>query len=371
MTTPQVAMNLPRSPRKQLKSLESLRGIAALMIVFYHLSELLKVPLPNALDFISNKFWLGVPLFYSLSGFVIAYGYAERVGNADQRLKFYIARFFRIAPLFYTMLAVMTLWTWGGHGQIIDFQTMILNVTFLFGLVPGKHESVVMAGWSIGIEMLFYILFPLFAATIKTIRGVVIAFIIACCLSALVRWQMGQTFGSYAYMNLLTHLPFFMAGIGGYRIWQLNEFSQNRVGWLLLGSSLLLSLVIASNIIPALDSLLGLIYLDFWALILGTLILSVCMVSVTPLEHPMLRRCGELSFSLYLLHPMLMVTLNKLQLVGWLSARFANEWLVFTSASLITISLLWGLSNITYRLVEVPGIALGRRLARACEIPAV
>lgn len=366
MTKPRKTMSFPATQRKQLKSLESLRGIAALMIVFYHLSELLKVPLPNALDFISNKFWLGVPLFYTLSGFVIAYGYAERVNSANQRLKFYIARFFRIAPLFYTMLAILTLWTWGAHRQVIGFQTLILNITFLFGLVPGKHESVVLAGWSIGIEMLFYILFPLFAATIKTIRGVVAAFIIACCLSALVRWQMGQTFGSYGYMNLLTHLPFFMAGIGGYRIWQLNEFSQNRAGWLLLWSSLFLSMVFVSNIIPALNNLLGLIYLDLWALIFGALILSVCLVSFTPLEHPALRRCGELSFSLYLLHPMLMLTLVKLQLVGWLSARFTNEWLVFASASLITASLLWGLSNITYRLVEIPGIALGRRLARAC-----
>jgi peptidoglycan/LPS O-acetylase OafA/YrhL len=94
----------PKFQREQLKSLESLRGIAALMIVFYHLSELLKVPLPKSLDFISSKFWLGVPLFYTLSGFVLAYGYAERLANANQCLKFYLARFFRIAPLFYALL---------------------------------------------------------------------------------------------------------------------------------------------------------------------------------------------------------------------------------------------------------------------------
>lgn len=352
--------------RPQLKSLESLRGIAALMIVFYHLSELLKVPLPNGLGFISNKFWLGVPLFYALSGFVIAYGYAERVGNANQRLKFYIARFFRIAPLFYTMIAILTLRAWIGHGEIMDFQTLLINVTFLFGLVPGKHESVVWAGWSIGIEMLFYILFPWFAVTIRSIRGVVIAFITACCLSAWVQWQIGQAFGSYGYMNLFTHLPFFMAGIGGYRIWQLNQFSQNRVGWTLLGLSLFISLTAIFNIVPYLDLLPRPIFLDLLALALGGLVLSVCLVTFTPLEHPILRRCGELSFSLYLLHPLLMVFLIKLQLVGWLSARLANEWLVFASASLITISLLWGLSNITYRFVEVPGIALGRRLVRAC-----
>lgn len=363
MTKPHETMGSSITQRAHLKSLESLRGIAALMIVFYHLSELLKVPLPNALDFIPNKFWLGVPLFYTLSGFVIAYGYAERLGNAKQRSRFYIARFFRIAPLFYVMFTILTLWTWGAHRQVIDFQTLLLNVTFLFGLVPGKHESVVLAGWSIGIEMLFYILFPLLAATIKTIRGVVVAFIVACCLSAWAQWQLGEAFGSYGYMNLLTHLPFFIAGLGGYRVWQHIGFSKSHVGWILLGLSLFLGLVIVTNIAPALNHLPGPIRFDLWALIFGVLILSVCLVSFAPLEHPILRRCGELSFSLYLLHPMIMLVLVKLQLVNWLSSKFASEWLVFTSASLITLGLLWGLANITYRLVEVPGIALGRRLA--------
>jgi peptidoglycan/LPS O-acetylase OafA/YrhL len=334
------------------------------MIIFYHLRWHLKVPLPIELDFISNYFGLGVPLFYTLSGFVLSYGYAERLRSGTQRTRFYIARFFRIAPLFYAMLAIVTLWTWLHH-QVFDYQTIILNATFLFGLVPGKHESVVLAGWSIGIEMLFYILFPLLAAAVKTIRGVVIAFIIACCSSAWVQWQLGQTFGSYGYMNLITHLPFFMAGFGGYRIWQHLEFSQSRAGWLLLGLSLFLSLIIVSGSVPSLTYLPRPIYLDLWALIFGALILSVCLVSITPLEHTTLRRCGELSFSLYLLHPVLMSILAKLQLVGSLSSWFTNQWPVFISVSLITLSLLWGLSSITYRFIETPGIALGRRLVQA------
>lgn len=289
-------MSAPQTQRTHLKSLESLRGLAALMIVFFHLNALLKVPLPKVLDFIPNHFGLGVPLFFTLSGFVIAYGYAERVGNAAQRTKFYIARFFRIAPLFYVVLTIMVLETWVIH-RSIDYQAIILNVTFLFGLVPGKHESVVMAGWSIGIEMLFYALFPLLAAFVKTIRGVGIAFIIACSSSAWIQWQLGQTIDSYRYMNLITHLPFFIAGIGGYRIWQRIEFSQ-RVGWILLGLSLFFGLTVSSNIFSVLNNLPRPIYLDLWALIFGTLILSVCLVTFAPLEHPLLRRCGELSFSL-------------------------------------------------------------------------
>ncbi len=350
--------------KNHLKSLESLRGVAALMIVFYHLSELLKVPLPDGFGFIHNEFWLGVPLFYTLSGFVIAYGYAERVGNAIQLKQFYVARFFRIAPLFYIMLAMMVLWSWSMHRQTFDLETLVINVTFLFGLAPGKHESIVMGGWSIGIEMLFYILFPLFAMVIRSIAGVVIAFIAACCLSAWAQWQIGQDFNGYGYMNLLTHLPFFVAGIGGYRIWQLSQFLPNAAGWKLFGLSVALGLANFLNVIPGLNRLPGAIDLDLWALILGSLILSVCLVTFVPLEHRLLRRCGELSFSLYLLHPVLMSVMHKFRLVDKLSAGIANEWLVFISTSIFTISLLWVCSNITYRFIEVPGIALGKRLAQ-------
>jgi len=165
-------------------------------------------------------------------------------------------------------------------------------------------------------------------------------------------------------MNLITHLPFFMAGFGGYRIWQHIEFSQSRAGGILLGLSLFLCLIIVSSSVPLLIYLPRAVHLDLWALIFGALILSVCLVSITTLEHPAMRRCSELSFSLYLLHPVLMSILTKLQLVDSLSSWLTNEWPVFISASLITMSLLWGLSSITYRFIEVPGIAIGRRLVR-------
>ena len=350
-----------RPEHLHLKSLEALRGIAALMIVFFHLNLVLKVPYPDILRFIPDHFGHGVQLFYTLSGFVLTFGYAERLGNGKLWAKFYIARFFRIAPLFYFMLSCWILAAWAMMDKITDVQTLLLNITFTFGLVPGKHVSVVWAGWSIGIEMLFYVIFPAVVLTIKNIRGVAIAFVTACFVSVLARWQLAQTPDNYSYMNLLTQMPFFIAGVGGYRIWQHFGFSKNRLGWVLFGLAALLGWIVNTNALPVLLNFPG-IYLDMEALAFGSLVLSVCMVTFVPLEHPILRRCGELSFSLYLLHPALMAILTKLHLVGFLSSSLQGVWVVFISASVITVSLLWGLSNLTYRFVEVPGIALGRRL---------
>ncbi|MGC2165594.1 MAG: hypothetical protein WA632_06235, partial [Gallionella sp.] len=120
--------------------------------------------------------------------------------------------------------------------------------------------------------------------------------------------------------------------------------------------------LIASSYLQILPSL-GYFGLGFWALILGGMVVSLCLITFQPLEHCLLRRCGELSFSLYLIHPILMVGLSKLNLLETLSSNTDNQWIIFSIMSLLTISLLWLLSNITYRFIELPGIAYGKRMA--------
>jgi len=153
---------------RNLEGIEALRGVAALMVLLYHLVELLKVPLPGSLGFIRSHFGLGVPLFYALSGFVLAYGYSGNLRTPPDIRAFYIRRFFRIAPLFYSMLCAWLIVNWIVWQSKPSLVPLLLNVTFLFGLVPGMHESIVWAGWSIGIEMLFYLMFPVIALLTPT-----------------------------------------------------------------------------------------------------------------------------------------------------------------------------------------------------------
>ena len=68
----------------QLHGIESLRGGVALMVLLYHVAELLKLAPPAYLGFVSTHFGIGVPLFYTLSGFVLAYGYADPWGAATR-----------------------------------------------------------------------------------------------------------------------------------------------------------------------------------------------------------------------------------------------------------------------------------------------
>jgi peptidoglycan/LPS O-acetylase OafA/YrhL len=356
---------LERSQSKHLESIESLRGVAALMVMLYHLAELVKIPLPDSLGFISTRFGLGVPLFYTLSGFVLSYGYADKLEGSAQIRRFYIRRLFRIAPLFYAMLALWLLASWVVWNRTFSALDLFFNMSFLFGLVPGQHESIVWAGWSIGIEMLFYLIFPVIVVLTSNLRAALVGFVVASVISNTIFKTLSTAgLGSFAYMNLGTHLPFFMAGIAAYRIWQEMTFARlPQLGWLLLGASALLGLLVAnSDYLYAVLTRIG-FERGVWAIVFGLLLLSACYASNPVLESAPLRNLGKLSFSLYLLHPMIMVALIKLDFPQRVAQLTDMTMVNFLIASIISVSLVWLLSTMSYRFVESPGIEFGRRLA--------
>lgn len=354
----------------QLAAIESLRALAALMVLVYHLSELAKVPLPEGLGFVRNYFGQGVPLFYTLSGFVLAYGYADRIWEAGRSgvLAFYVRRLCRIAPLFYLMLLVWVVASKLVLGKVFPLQTLLLNASFLFGLVPGQHQSIVWAGWSIGIEMLFYLVFPIVALLFCGWRSTLAGFILSCFLSSAVHDALRDAgLESYAYMNLVTHLPFFLAGFCAYRLWQASGFLRSStMGWLLfaLALSSALGLAGSSTLQVALAQwpLLA-AQRNAWALVFCTLVLSTCLVSNPLLDRGPLRHLGRLSFSLYLIHPMVMATLVKLGFVRWLAASGLAPAPAFALAASFAVAVVSAASSVTFHYVEKPGIRLGRRLA--------
>src|SRR5580692_1014672 len=75
--------------------LESLRGIAALIVVLHHTKYTMLVPLPR---FFSNGY-LMVDLFFVLSGFVVYHSYSQKISGTRDILKFMFLRFGRLYPL--------------------------------------------------------------------------------------------------------------------------------------------------------------------------------------------------------------------------------------------------------------------------------
>lgn len=150
-----------------LYKLESLRGIAAILVVFFHIEwggnkELL--------SFVHNS-WLFVDFFFVLSGFVIAYAYLEKIQNGMKLPHYFLLRVARVYPLHFV---VMLFWLpyigakfylysngFGGVDPSITENTQSFFVTLLLvnsvGLLDYSGWNV--ASWSVSAEIFAYLFF--------------------------------------------------------------------------------------------------------------------------------------------------------------------------------------------------------------------
>lgn len=175
--------------QRYIVSHTSMRGIAALLVVLYHLQFGTQVHFSweSATPFF-EKGYLWVDLFFILSGFVISYSARadERAPYSRGQIKtFYVSRFARIYPLHLVCLVLLLCVlgtknllahftsigavdpTFGSALSVTAFfeQLFLLNAWGFTGVVGWNIPS-----WSISAEMFAYLLFPLAAALIARWR---------------------------------------------------------------------------------------------------------------------------------------------------------------------------------------------------------
>ena len=162
-----------------LPELESLRGIAILLVFLFHADVILGFPfrnrseiwpaLPLALVWMGHT---GVTLFFVLSAFLLSRPFlAEAYGGRHvQRPNFYARRALRILPLFYVAVLVGTLAT--SH-HLVDLRRALPYLGFLY-VLPGTASPMfpyAAAWWSLAVEAQFYALLPPLALAFNRSRA--------------------------------------------------------------------------------------------------------------------------------------------------------------------------------------------------------
>jgi len=137
----------------RLKELDALRFFAAISVVLFHYVAKYTVDEPiNSiyLDILSNITqygFLGVPLFFMISGFVILASASHRANY-----EFCIARFVRLFPVYWLCLTLTAITLF--LSSDIDFVTYLVNLTLLQAFVGFDHIDGVY--WTLGKELQFY-----------------------------------------------------------------------------------------------------------------------------------------------------------------------------------------------------------------------
>jgi peptidoglycan/LPS O-acetylase OafA/YrhL len=170
-------------------AIDLLRALAALLVLVYHVTVLGKwegVP-QHGVWLAFHRGWVGVDLFFVISGFVIAWsalnGYAAQ-GPAF-RWPFAQRRFWRIVPLYYfTSLIFLFLVQPALLAIPADkLATHVLShLFFVHNLAPGTFGSINGVAWSVGLEVQFYLLMLLITpwlARVNAYRGLLMAAVLA------------------------------------------------------------------------------------------------------------------------------------------------------------------------------------------------
>lgn len=363
----------------RLEPLDGLRGLAALWVFVGHALNLSGAWIP-----IIGRPLLAVDLFMMLSGALMVYQTnlrdpREPLARAETWVRFWLRRFFRIAPVFYlAFLAAMLMGPWlfglreaAGAERTVDWAryhdhgpaNILLHLSFLFGVVPGYADRSPLPDWSIGLEMQFYLVFPFVLLLLRRV-GFVAGSLVLLALVGLIWLAAGDWLSAFSPSRpaaLPLRLNIFLAGMLVMR-------ARDLAGWPRAG---LVLAAIALGLTP-----LG--PFSHWSeLVVRGLSVTMLALAMIPgllpagpleliagwgraiLSWEPLRRLGDVSYGVYLIHLLVLVPAVAVvseRLAG--AAPLVRAAVAFAGAAAVVYPLGW----LAYRFVETPGISLGRRV---------
>ena len=295
--------------RPKMPELDSLRGVACLMVLFFHgfanhYSTLHLPLLPRLFVISSSVGWTGVNLFFVLSGFLITGILLDSKSRPDYFRRFYLRRALRILPAYYAVLAVvLLLWKSGLIDREMSWGFLGLSAIYLSNLTPLLGVPIQYGVlWSLAVEEHFYLLWPMFVR----LRGLLGISILAgfVCLGSLA----ARILSSLTQHNPLDYYTWLVAdglAMGALLAIAVRYFQQRRsVMWRIAGGAFLAAACCFLIDRPFGHAVFGgsLHITGFNLFYAATLVVALLLGSRFVIRQPVLEFIGEISYGLYLIH---------------------------------------------------------------------
>jgi peptidoglycan/LPS O-acetylase OafA/YrhL len=367
-------MNLPGAEVQEIRTtlsadegfVDLLRAVAVTLVVITHAAQpFTSLPIAKLAAFGQ----IGVQIFFVLSAFTLCASVA-RLNSFRSFPTFIGRRFFRIWPaysvgiLLYSVLPLMV------TGQALyskaNWTDVSFNVLLLHGFSIHASNSVVPGGWSIGTEWLFYLAFLPIASFIRNnLKYIVITLLLYCIALLLIfYWLINNgtlsiediRLNSFINLSLIVQIPVFFIGFMAHSLVISRSATEKQaltcaalgiIG--IFGGWLLFPVVLRSLAVPWFSA----------QLTLGL----ICFLSKRTQPIPfIIRRLGKVSYSVYLFHFIIawsapwQAYLQQMQITG------------LVVHVCLTLAFSYLLAEISYRLIEVPGQAFGKRVLQPKRI---
>ncbi|MDR4168506.1 acyltransferase family protein [Bacillus nitratireducens] len=368
------------------KELDSLRGIAAIIVLLGHFLALFpilgKKVMYSTFGTYFSILWQGhsaVIIFFVLSGFVLSLPFYK--GTEFNYLKYLIKRVCRIYIPYIMILFIAIgiklvihskigtipgLVQWGSWNIEVSFNKVIDHILFLREF---NSDAFIMVIWSLVHEMRISIVFPLIIFLLLRVNWKV-SIGIAMFLSVigyLLMKNIPSEFNmpvSTNYFITLHYSSMFIIGalLAKNREYLVSKIINSKVKYILLPLGLLffsyprIPFMLLSKLIGEIDYDLYLIIID-WYICFGAVLIILSALSSKLFSKLLLIKpvqfIGEISYSLYLVHPIVLLTTVHI-FYGKISVP-----LILLISFLFTMVV----SVLCYKFIEIPSIKIGRKLA--------
>ena len=346
-----------------LDYIDSMRGIAILMVLAVHFTIFLEFysieHLPISIENILYSGKYGVALFFIVSAFTLFRSLDVRQECGYKA--YYFRRFFRIAPVYYLVLIVAFSISDGQsyYMEDVDSGNSIFNLFshmfFINGFFTNYFNSILGVEWTIFVEVSFYMILPLIYIYKKYLLQITVFFLLLALIGFIAPKIIKFTELERIHLYFSPIIWFVVFAFGGliYKYHNNNFIKSISIKYksLIIISLALMFIVLSYVKIPG----IALIF----SFILGLFFILNSYNNITIFNNIILKKIGELSFSIYLIHfPIIGYIKNNLR--GGELIVFENQILNYVLLCSFVFIIILILSAITYRFVEQPFIKLGK-----------
>jgi peptidoglycan/LPS O-acetylase OafA/YrhL len=349
----------------QITELQSLRGIAAATVMIGHclISYGPSALLIGLSELLNGR--AAVAVFFVLSGYVLTCSLQRGRFDRDAILGFYVRRGFRLYPAIWVASAFGLAYLFALHWQIPpdragpliqqSFRADRFDTLHIVTSIAGMTTFIIPQLWTIFIEIVASIAMPGIAFVALYRRQWFPCVLGVALLASL---TIPNT-----YYHVTLYLIDFVVGAGLAIPGLAMRLFQNAPARFLVSIGLVM--LACTRFLP----------LDYWGptanlleLAAATLIIGALIGAnekVYLFRSRVLRFLGDISYSLYLLHFVVLCTVVKLfTLLQWASGTSVSIYVLAVLATCVTSTITIILAWLSYVYVEEPGIKLGKRLLR-------
>jgi len=322
---------------RKVPALDGIRGLAIIWVVFHNTTDLPyshPAPVFHAATVLTQMGWIGVELFFALSGFLITAGLLQTQGAPHYFRNFYAKRALRILPLYYTVLFVLLVLLPRAVTLPPPFSNAHQASLWLFfsnwtPAVPYGFAHF----WALAVEVQFYLFWPLVVCWLPARRLLTVC-VWTAVGALLLRSVMAGHGADWWTLYATTPCRMDVLALGGagacvMRLPTLRQWIQTRLT--------------AINVAALLLFLMGAILTHAYnrgtwiGATVGYTVLALCSAAFVTgvvlserdegariksvLAWTPLRSCGRYSYAMYVFHGLL----HKLVGERWLNARFGEH----------------------------------------------